>query len=357
MNSTVILTLYGLTSFLLGYLLNRYLIGGASQNNSPQKANTSGIRWGKQSKPLFGGMVFFSLFLFGVINYSALFYKSITINEKEIGIVFIAAIAFLIGMADDFMGTSPTSKSLAQLVCALLLINFGVYIQIFETQALNYVLTIFWVIGIMNSINMLDNMDAITSSNTFLIFIAFVLLLFFSDKPSKIFYIFAALSIIAGCGSFLIFNWHPSKMYMGDSGSMFLGVLLSIFGILFVWNREIPTSPSYSIITPAIAIWLIFTVPITDTIVVSTNRMLRGQSPFVGGRDHTTHFLSYLGCKDSQVALVLIGITTISILLAMLLIFGIKTPTLEQLCCFAAWPAAILTTMFIITRKVKPTNA
>ena len=352
MDSIILLILYSLYSFLLGFMLHKYLISSTQKYNL-KKANITGIRWETQTKPLFGGIAFFSLFIFGIINYVVLFKGDIIMNEKSVGIILVATIAFLIGLADDLLNSSPIFKSLAQFACALLLINFDIYIDIFETPLLNYLLTILWVVGIMNSINMLDNMDAITSSVSLLIFIAIVFLVALSAETTKWFYLFILISAITGVGSFLIFNWHPSKTYMGDSGSMFLGILLAIFGILFLWN--IPTGhTNHALIMPGVITWLIFTVPITDTIVVSVNRVLKGQSPFVGGRDHTTHFLSYLGFKDSQVAWIMIGITFISICLAGWLIFSVQSPSLIQLCCFAAWPITILIVMFIITRTVKP---
>jgi len=352
MEKTIILIFFGAYSFLLGFMLHKYLINSSNKYNI-QKANIQGIRWETQTKPLFGGVTFFSIFIFGIINYAVLLNDSIVLDSSVVGIILVATISFLIGLADDLLNSSPFFKFLAQIACALLLINFNIYITIFSTPILNYILTIFWVVGIMNSINMLDNMDAITSSVSLTIMLAMIFLVVVSGGMVTWFYLFVLVSIIAGVGSFLIFNWKPSKMYMGDSGSMFLGVLLAIFGILFLWN--IPTTvPGHSILIPSVVTWLVFTVPITDTSVVSINRLLRGQSPFVGGRDHTTHFLSYMGLKEPQIAFVLIFITLISITLAGILIFVIKNPSLIQICSFAAWPALILIVMIVITKTIKP---
>ena len=106
--------------------------------------------------------------------------------------------------------------------------------------------------------------------------------------------------------------------------------------------------------TPLLIIWLLFTVPITDTTTVSINRLLKGKSPFVGGKDHTTHYLSYLGLSDRGVALVMIAITIISHLLAGLLMFHIKSPTKQELILFAIWPTLVFITLFSITKIVKP---
>jgi len=352
MEYIILIILYAGYSFVLGFLLHKYLINSTEKYNL-KKANVTGIRWETQTKPIFGGITFFSLFIFGIINYVLLFKGDFLTNNIGVGIILVVTISFLIGLADDLLNSSPFFKFFAQLACALLLINFDIYIKIFESQTLNYLLTVFWVVGIMNSINMLDNMDAITSSISTLIFAFFILVVIYLDYVDKWFYLIVLVSAISSTGSFLIFNWHPSKMYMGDNGSMFLGALLSIAGILFIWNMPAQNleHPGF---TPLLIIWLLFTVPITDTTTVSINRLLKGKSPFVGGKDHTTHYLSYLGLSDRGVALVMIAITIISHLLAGLLMFHIKSPTKQELILFAIWPTLVFITLFSITKIVKP---
>ena len=352
MELIILIVLYGGYSFLLGFLLHKYLINSTQKHNL-KKANVSGIRWESQSKPILGGITFFCIFMFGIINYVLLFKGEFLTSTIAVGVILVVTVSFLIGLADDLLNSSPIFKSTAQFACALLLINFDIYIKIFETPMLNYMLTIFWVLGVMNSINMLDNMDAITSSVSLLILSFMILIAVTLGEPEIWFYLILLVSGISSVGSFLIFNWHPSKMYMGDNGSMFLGALLSILGILFVWN--IPAqSLHHPGLTPLLLIWLIFTVPITDTTTVSINRLLKGNSPFVGGRDHTTHFLSYIGLKDWGVALVMIAISIISLTLAGWLYFVVKNPTSNQILLFSIWPATVFITLYTMTRIVKP---
>jgi len=113
---------------------------------------------------------------------------------------------------------------------------------------------------------------------------------------------------------FLFFNWHPSKMYMGDTGSQFLGVFLAAIGIKYLWNAEPPTGDFISarnLLLPMI----VFIMPIIDTTTVVINRISKGQSPFVGGKDHTTHALAYLGLSDRQVAMLFWLITLFSLVI------------------------------------------
>jgi UDP-GlcNAc:undecaprenyl-phosphate GlcNAc-1-phosphate transferase len=112
-------------------------------------------------------------------------------------------------------------------------------------------------------------------------------------------------------------------MYMGDSGSQFLGVFLAGIGIEYFWN-----APDYYDVAVQskqflIAI-LMFVIPISDTTTVSINRMLKGKSPFVGGRDHTTHHLSYLGLGDRHVALVMISLSSLAMFLAIFVMNNVR---------------------------------
>lgn len=352
MNDTILIILYSLYSFVLSFLLYRYLTRSEFKYGI-KKANVTAIRWRNQSKPILGGIIFFSIFIFGIINYVTFFDSNYLTHNVPIGILLVGTMAFLIGLVDDLLGSGPMFKFSAQLMCALLLINFGVHVKIFDNQVINYAITIFWVVGLMNSINMLDNMDAITSGFSLPTFAFLVILVVTQSQIETWFYLFVLMSLISGVGSFLIFNWNPSKLYMGDNGSLFLGVMLSILSISFVWNIPI-APPTNRVIMPLLLIWLIFTVPLTDTATVSINRMLKGKSPFVGGRDHTTHNLSYLGLSDRQVALTMIIITLISISLAALLIFYVKQPTLFELLLTAIWPTAVFITQYTISRVVKP---
>jgi UDP-GlcNAc:undecaprenyl-phosphate GlcNAc-1-phosphate transferase len=169
----------------------------------------------------------------------------------------------------------------------------------------------FWVVGLMNSINMLDNMDGITASVSVSVILGGLYMMCSRGEEQSIYFI-TLIGVLAGLLGFLYFNWNPSKMYMGDTGSQFLGVFLSVVGIMYLWNGH--AGPEFRIQTKQIIVaLLVFIVPIIDTTTVTINRLLKGKSPFVGGRDHTTHHLSYLGLSDRQVAYVFIGLSLLSL--------------------------------------------
>ena len=213
------------------------------------------------------------------------------------------AVGFLVGLADDAYNTKTFLKFSAQFACAFILIATGVYIKVFDNFYLNAILTIFWVVGIMNSVNMLDNMDGITSTVSSFIILSVIILILLNRDLNNL-HLIISIGVLAALIGFLFFNWNPSKMYMGDTGSQFLGVFLSAFGILYFWNDYyVDLSVNYSLLKKFITVGIAFLLPLVDTTVVVIDRLRQGRSPFVGGRDHTTHSLAFLGLTDRKVAI------------------------------------------------------
>ncbi|PLX23024.1 MAG: hypothetical protein C0599_05080 [Salinivirgaceae bacterium] len=352
MENSILIILFFAYTFILGFLIHKYLIS-RSQKYNIHKANTSAIRWEQQSKPIFGGITFFALFIFAIINYIAFFDSSIIVSGPVIAIILSITISFLMGLADDLLNTPPLFKFGMQVSVAIILIYFGIYINIFNNDTLNYLLTIFWVVGIMNSINMLDNMDGITTSTSLVISIIIGVFALLSPSESVWFYLMIFSSVYAALGSFLIFNWNPSKMYMGDNGSQFLGAFLAIFGIMFLWNQNTP-GYDHPALFKLVTVAIVFAMPLTDTITVSINRLLQGKSPFVGGKDHTTHHLSYAGFSDRKVALVFIFGSLISGIIAMVLIRYFPNPNITTLLLFFLYPVIVFSSLYTLTIIVKP---
>lgn len=278
-------------------------------------------RWNPNHKPSVGGFVFYIIFLFTMIFSTLLF--GIHPNEKLqiIGLWGGSTIAFFMGFADDTFNTQPIIKSVSQLSCALLLMITGTTIQLFENNLLNHFLTIIWVVGIMNSINMLDNMDGIAGSTALYIF-SFILIIMYNSNINIFsinFLIIAGISI--SLLAFLLFNFYPSKIFMGDIGSQFLGFILSYAGIKFIWNLSLYNYEVHPVFLHFVLIALVFLILLSDTTTVTINRLIAGGSPFVGGKDHTTHFLCKRGFSERMVFYLLAVLSFISMLLSYLLIF------------------------------------
>lgn len=293
------------TAFSL--LINGLFLKFSRTMGTKNNGGGSEIRWGNTSKPAFGGISFYIIFLLSFAVYAIVF-ASTEIPLEFLGVLIASSIGFLIGLADDAYNTKPILKFLGQFACAFVLIATNNYIQLFENNLLNYALTIVWVIGMMNSINMLDNMDGITTSVSIGVISTVLFTLVLTNNLNHL-YFWVLLGTVASLFGFLYYNWNPSRMYMGDTGSQFLGALLAAIGIYFFWNGFEFSEDSFlpKAITPILA----FLPSIVDTTTVTINRIAKGQSPFVGGRDHTTHHLSYLGLKDRHIAIFFLSLTFI----------------------------------------------
>lgn len=310
-----------LLSLVFSYVLNLVFINFAGRLGSLSRGETNQIRWASTSKPLVGGMTFFIVFLIGIVI-TALLPEVAPLKETADYIPFLITLTlgFLVGLADDAFTTKPILKFIGQMMCAAILIAFDVRIELFDIAILDNILTILWVVGLMNSINMLDNMDAVTGSVSLLIVSFVVATMAFSGQMGDV-YFFLLVSTVGSLLGFLVLNWNPSKLYMGDTGSQFLGMLLAFIGIKYLWNMPNAAGQleaSRQILAPL----LVFLMPIMDTTFVSIARLSRGQSPFVGGRDHTTHHLVYLGLQDRYVPIItgLVGIMGGTLMLTMFMI-------------------------------------
>ncbi|NNC95606.1 MAG: undecaprenyl/decaprenyl-phosphate alpha-N-acetylglucosaminyl 1-phosphate transferase [Chitinophagales bacterium] len=281
--------------------------------------NGSEPRWADR-KPTIGGLSFFILFLIaaaliGFLPYS----EGFAYNKQVLGIIVACCLGFIIGLADDAYNTNPLHKFIGQLFCAYILIASGLYIELTGHVAVDFIFTSFWVIGLMNSINMLDNMDGITGTISASIITGALVLLFISGDLHNVF-ILLLIGVLGSLIGFLFFNWNPSKIYMGDTGSQFLGIFLAAISILFFWNGN--TAGEGIRLNKFVYPILLFIIPLIDTTTVVIRRLIRGQSPFVGGKDHITHHLAYLGLSDRMVSIVLLLISLGSIPLVVLIHSG-----------------------------------
>jgi len=327
------------------------------------------VRWESESKPSFGGITFYILFLLSVSAFSILFETGSMIENRQlIGLIVATTLAFLMGLADDAYNTIPMLKFSTQLCCGLILIYSGTYIDLFGSTAANYGFTLFWVVAIMNAMNLLDNMDAISGVVSVFIILSAMLVIYIQDDLSNIHFLLL-LGVLSGVLGFLYFNWHPSKIYMGDTGSQFLGLFLGVIGIVYFWNlpanlgsefsdsSRLLESDTFSPLQASRKVVIaitVFIIPIVDTTTVFINRLAKGSSPFIGGKDHTTHHLFYLGLSDKKVALLFIIISCISLLLVYLIIRHINPWDYTYLAMFSAYILLVFGLLFYTTKISSP---
>ncbi|MBU6380421.1 MAG: undecaprenyl/decaprenyl-phosphate alpha-N-acetylglucosaminyl 1-phosphate transferase, partial [Acidobacteria bacterium] len=203
----------------------------------------------------------------------------------------------------------------------------------FSSHILNYAITVLWIVGVCNSINFFDNHDGGAAGTVAVI----TLFLFFIAYDRQQILVSALAIVTAGAtAGFLIWNRHPAKIYMGDAGSLFLGIIISVLTI-----RLSPgVVPSYKSL--AIPLFLMAT-PILDTTVAVTSRIARGISPFQGGRDHLSHRLMRKGLNRRVTAFTLWGLAAIYGVIALSIYIWPDTFGLELILIGAAlWLAQLI---------------
>ena len=356
MNSGDILThsqvsiLFLVGTVLLSVLLNKLFLSFA-KNLGIRDTEETIIRWSSQEKPALGGISFYITFLI-----SAIFFKLLlepvgaAVSAQFLGLMGATGIAFLMGLSDDAYNTKPLLKFGAQIGCGVVMIVTGTQINLFPSDIANYMFTIFWVVGIMNSINMLDNMDGITTIVSIFVIGSAAMIMMHNGLELNYFF-FLLIGVLGSLIGFLVFNWHPSKIYMGDTGSQFLGVFLAFGGIMYFWNY-IPSSGNHQT-QQVIITMLAFIVPIIDTTTVTINRLSKGKSPFIGGKDHTTHHLSYLGFGDAQIARIFGMISFLSFMLIFVIVNYISNWSYLHAVLFGCYFLIMFTALFSITQLKK----
>jgi UDP-GlcNAc:undecaprenyl-phosphate GlcNAc-1-phosphate transferase len=259
----------------------------------------------KEPIPYLGGVAI----AVGIVgaSYGSLLAVDFTLENFELAsFVLIPAIAIsAMGLWDDLKGLEPWPRLVAQtatgIIVAVILTATDTMGFAFDSQVLNYAITVLWIVGVCNSINFFDNHDGGAAGTVavitfFLFFIAY-------DRQQVLVSALAIVTAGATAG-FLLWNRHPAKIYMGDAGSLFLGIIISVLTIRLS-PGVVPTFKSL-----AIPLFLMAT-PILDTTVAVISRIARGISPFQGGRDHLSHRLMRKGLNRRITAFTLWGLAAL----------------------------------------------
>ena len=191
----------------------------------------------------------------------------------------LAVLLAFVGLLDDLASLSPVFRLVVEVGAGLAVWAVGGGIDLFGPGVTDAAITVVWVVGITNAFNLLDNMDGL-SSGVAAIAAGWIFVIAVAERTVPR----GRRSAIglAGCAiGFLRHNFHPARIYMGDAGALFLGFMLAYLGMKLRFDA--PTSTTF--LVPI----LIMGVPIFDTTLVTVTRLRRGVSPFVGGRDHTSH--------------------------------------------------------------------
>jgi UDP-GlcNAc:undecaprenyl-phosphate GlcNAc-1-phosphate transferase len=234
------------------------------------------------------------------------------IKDLALTVLLPALLLGAMGLIDDLRSLSPWPRLITQsalgTVVALVIVNGGTTGTPFGTSTINTAVTIFWIVGICNSINFFDNLDgaaagAVAIAALGVFFIAF-------DRGQEL---VSALSIVTAGATigFLLWNKSPAKIYMGDAGALFLGIIISVATIRLNPGIE-PTWKSLTI--PVI----LLAVPLLDTCVAVFSRLARGVSPLTGGKDHLSHRLVRAGLTRPMAAIALWAASGVCAVIAVL---------------------------------------
>ena len=214
---------------------------------------------------------------------------------QQLGSILLgAALMALIGFYDDRWGLRPILKLIGQIVAATILIISDVKVTALPEEWMNVTITLVWVVGLTNSLNLLDNMDGLSSGVAAVCASFFVVM---AALSGQIYVGALAAALLGATLGFLVYNFNPATIFMGDTGSLFLGFMLAAVGIKLRFPENVP------FVTWMVPI-IVMGMPIFDTTLVFISRLRRGKNPLTTpGKDHVSHRLVGLGLTTREAVL------------------------------------------------------
>ncbi|MCI0495121.1 undecaprenyl/decaprenyl-phosphate alpha-N-acetylglucosaminyl 1-phosphate transferase [candidate division KSB1 bacterium] len=257
--------------------------------------------------PRLGGIAVFAAFLAGIVLMMIFSDGKFAALRRE-AIVFslAASLILLLGIFDDIRGASWRQKLAVQLISALLVIIFGYRItsvanpfgEPFSLGLFSYPFTLLWIVGITNAINLIDGLDGLAAGISFG---AACIMLFISLWFGNLGSAFPAAILAGAIGGFLIYNFNPAKIFLGDSGSLLIGFLLACFSI----NGTFRDASGVAIYIPMVVLG----IPILDTFLAMLRRFRKGEHFFQPDKEHIHHRLLQLGISHRNAVLLLNAIS------------------------------------------------
>ena len=273
-------------------------------------------RWHKKETALLGGTaIFFSVVLVWLISCVFLGWNE---YAGSIMLVGCSSLIFILGLIDDIKNISPPHKLLWQIAIASLLISSGIKLEWTGSAPLNIGLSLLWIVGITNAFNLLDNMDGLAAGIAFIATIFLIVYFFINITHGYGSHIVLASAFAGAIFGFLLYNFHPASIFMGDAGSLFIGFVLAGLTSFVGDHNGIIKSHLNILSVIAIPVMLMF-IPILDTSFVSLMRVLFSRPISSGGRDHSSHRMVVIGFSERKAVIVLYGFAVISGFMALAL--------------------------------------
>jgi UDP-GlcNAc:undecaprenyl-phosphate GlcNAc-1-phosphate transferase len=260
-------------------------------------------RWHKQPTALLGGAAIFAAV--------AITYLTLLPHTPYTRVVMLASsFLFVVGLLDDIFHAKPYQKLIGQVMGAAVVVYYGLTLPWTRSAAVNTALTIFWLIGITNAVNLLDNMDGLASGVAAIAAATLAVNFLNGGQLTEALLLAAFTAALLG---FLVYNSNPASIFMGDCGSLFIGFFLASAALMGISGGR---SRSF---LPVLAVpILILFIPIFDTTFVTLLRKMAGRAASQGGRDHTSHRLVALGMSERRAVWMLYAFAAASGVLALL---------------------------------------
>jgi UDP-GlcNAc:undecaprenyl-phosphate GlcNAc-1-phosphate transferase len=253
-------------------------------------------RWHRRPTPLLGGVAIFVATIASLL--------ALRPSPHLLLVAVTGAAMFGVGLVDDFVHLKPSTKLIAQIALASVLVFFGYRLEWVASMTFDAVLTMVWIVGITNAVNLLDNMDGLCGGVGLIVGVGLVMGLAPAGSSAALTCYIAAL--VGAMAGFLVYNVHPASIFMGDGGSLFIGFTLAAAAL------ELPTGHRDSDILVAVAApVLVMLLPIFDTMLVTASRLLSGRPASQGGRDHSSHRLVAIGLPERSAVMVLWAIAAL----------------------------------------------
>jgi UDP-GlcNAc:undecaprenyl-phosphate/decaprenyl-phosphate GlcNAc-1-phosphate transferase len=277
-------------TFFLGLLIALYGVPIARQaalKYGIVDAPDGQLKHQKEPVPYFGGLAIYLAFLISLAF-------TFEFRHDVLGIILGGTIVVMLGLIDDFGVLTPWTKLIGQLLAVFVLIKSGIRIEIAAfPDWVDLLLTVFWMVGLINAFNLLDIMDGLSAGVGAVSATALLIAALLQGDQTIAFMLAALIGSLLG---FLKYNWQPARIYMGDTGAMFIGLLLGAMAMI----GKYPSDHPLSLLTPV----FILGIPIFDTLFVMWIRYQRGLPIFWGSPDHIAIRLRHWGMPVPQIVLV-----------------------------------------------------
>lgn len=307
MNIYLLLALASLTSFALAYFIIPVVIETAHKKGlfdlpDARKQHT-------QPTPPLGGIAIF----LGMVG-SMLFWGDAATFELVRFPLLAMLFLFFVGLKDDLLEMKALKKLAIQILLALIVAIGGLritslngFIGIFELPIyLQYILTIFFIVGLTNAYNLIDGIDGLAAGIASIAGLTFAGLLFYIGDYG---FALCALSMVGALLGFLKYNFSPAKIFMGDTGSLSVGVLLSVLAVRLLGQGQLFEQTLFQAEWIPVWIFAVLTVPMIDITQVMIKRIMEKRSPFSPDRGHIHHMLQRVGNNHAQASLLLYAVS------------------------------------------------